>query len=40
VMLGHILLAGGVDQGGAEQAWTSWLTRVFAPAGGDGEASG
>jgi len=33
VMVGHHLFADGVDQGEAEQAWTLWLTHVFAPAG-------
>jgi uncharacterized protein YndB with AHSA1/START domain len=40
VMVGHHLFAEGVDQRKAEHAWTDWLTRAFAPAGGDGGASG
>ena len=36
-MVGHHLFAEGVDQPGAEAAWSSWLTRVFAD---DGNGSG
>ena len=40
VMVGHHLFAGGVDQKDAEDAWRSWLARLFDPSGGDGGASG
>jgi uncharacterized protein YndB with AHSA1/START domain len=40
VMVGHHFFADGVDQGEAEAAWRSWLTRLFGPVGGDAGATG
>jgi hypothetical protein len=34
VMVGHHLFSEGVDQAEAEEAWRSWLTRLFAAGGG------
>jgi uncharacterized protein YndB with AHSA1/START domain len=40
VMVGHHLFADGVDHNEAEDAWRSWLARLFDPSGDDGEAPG
>jgi uncharacterized protein YndB with AHSA1/START domain len=36
VMVGHHLFGDGVDRPAVEQAWRTWLDRLFAPTGGRG----